>query len=104
PPPQQVLLTFTSEPAGAETRIAGAPPLLGQTPFRRTETASGAGVVYEMRLPGHAPRRDRVVLSPDTPALTMGGPLRKLPPPPKAAPKPAPNKKKKASRNATLNP
>jgi len=102
PPPRQVVLNFTSDPPGAETRLVGAPLLLGQTPFRLTEPASGAEKVYEMRLPGHAPRRDRVVLSPEVTSLTVGGPLKKLP---AAARPPRPVvRKKKASKNATLNP
>jgi hypothetical protein len=103
PPPRRVVLTFTSEPPGAQTRVAGEPLLLGQTPFRLTEPATGAEVVYEMRLPGHAPRRDRVVLSPDSAAVTVGGPLRRLSPAAKASAR-APAAKKKPSKNATLNP
>ena len=99
---ETVILDFTSEPPGAETRVAGSPQLLGQTPFRRTETASGGEVVYEMRLPGYAPRRDRVVLSPGQPQQ-VGGPLKKLPPPARGHVRP-PGPKKKSSRNATLNP
>jgi hypothetical protein len=102
-PARTVVLSFTSEPPGAETRVAGAPQLLGQTPFLRTETASGAEVEYEMQLPGYAPRRDRVVLSPERPQQTVGGGLRKLLPPPRPHARPAPPKKK-PSRNATLNP
>jgi serine/threonine-protein kinase len=108
-PPRTVVLTFTSQPAGAETRVLGESLLLGQTPFRLTVTASGAQVQYEMRLPGHEPRRDRVVLSPDLPQQTVGGVLKKTAAPPR--PHPAPPRRKtargprnKASRNATLNP
>ena len=100
---QKVLLSFTSDPPGAETRVAGAPQLLGQTPFVRTETASGSEVVYEMRLPGYAPRRDRVVLAPGQSPQTVGGTLRRLAPPPRP-PARAAAPKKKPSRNATLNP
>ena len=100
---QKVVLTFTSDPAGAETRVAGDPTLLGQTPFRRTETASGGEILYEMRLPGYAPRRDRVVLSPGLPEQTVGGTMKKLPAPPRPHVRP-PAPRKKASRNATLNP
>jgi tRNA A-37 threonylcarbamoyl transferase component Bud32 len=98
---ETVILDFTSDPAGAETRVAGNPQLLGQTPFRRTETASGGEVVYEMRLPGYAPRRDRVLLSPGP--QQVGGPLKKLPAPARPHVR-SPGARNKPSRNETLNP
>jgi tRNA A-37 threonylcarbamoyl transferase component Bud32 len=99
-PPRTVVLTFTSDPPGAETRVVGEAQLLGTTPFLLTQPASGAEVHYEMRLPGYLSRRDRVVLSEEPPQQTVGGPLRK------ASPPPTPHRKggKRATRNATLNP
>jgi serine/threonine protein kinase len=102
-PRETVVLEFTSDPPGAETRVAGSSQLLGQTPFRRTETATGDEVVYEMRLPGYAPRRDRVVLSGAQPQQTVGGALKKVAPAPRTHVRP-PAPRKKPSRNATLNP
>jgi hypothetical protein len=103
--PQTVLLEFESDPPGAETRLVGDDTLLGQTPFRLTKPADGDDAQYEMRLAGYAPRRDRVVLAPGTPTLRVGGALRKLAPAAAHGPRaPAPARRKKASRNATLNP
>jgi tRNA A-37 threonylcarbamoyl transferase component Bud32 len=104
-PARTVALSFTSVPPGAETRIVGEPLLLGQTPFLLTERATGAELVYEMRLPGYAPRRDRVVLTADPPQKIVGGPLKKLAPAPRTSAR-APKKKpgKKPGRNSTLNP
>jgi serine/threonine-protein kinase len=95
----QVTLDFVSDPPGAQTRIVGSELLLGQTPFRLTRPADGREVHYEMRLPGHLSRRDRVVLSPDARSLTVGGPLRRWEPPRRP-----PRTKRKPGRNATLNP
>jgi serine/threonine-protein kinase len=106
-PPRTVVLSFTSDPPGAETRVAGEKELLGQTPFRLTETAAGAHVIYEMTLPGYTPRRDRVVLSPDLAELRVGGALKRLPEgkgPARPAATTGSGKRKKPSRNATLNP
>jgi hypothetical protein len=97
-PPRLIQLDFVSDPPGAETRVRGSELLLGQTPFRLTKSADGSVVEYEMRLPGHAPRRDRVVLSPDADRLPVGGSLKPLAPAPKVHPH------RRTSRNGTLNP
>jgi tRNA A-37 threonylcarbamoyl transferase component Bud32 len=97
-PQRLVQLDFESDPPGAETRVRGTELLLGQTPFRLTKPADGSAVVYEMRLPGYAPRRDRVVLAADAPQVTVGGPLKRLAPVPRSPPH------RRTNRNGTLNP
>jgi serine/threonine-protein kinase len=103
-PKRTVVLTFRSEPPGAEVRVVGDDRLLGQTPFSRTEEASGATVHYELRLPGYAPRRESVVLSPEVTSLLIGGPLTKAAAPRPAARRPEAPTRKKSARNSTLNP
>jgi hypothetical protein len=59
--------------------------VLGRTPLRRSEPAIGQVVEYDLSLAGYASRRERVLLSGDPPAQTVGGPLvrRAVPPPPR---------------------
>jgi serine/threonine-protein kinase len=52
-----VILTFESEPAGAEARLAPAGALLGVTPFRRAFPRSTTPIVVELARPGYTPVR-----------------------------------------------
>lgn len=106
-PEKTVVVRFESDPPGAETRQVGSDELLGLTPFRKVESAAGAEVEYEMRLPGHTPLRQKVTLSPDVPVVLVGGKLRKQSTGARAAARKReapPAAARKASRNATLNP
>jgi serine/threonine-protein kinase len=103
--PEKITLKFESTPSGAETRRAGTGDLLGLTPFFQSFSADGAGVTFEMTLPGHQPRRFDVTLTADA---VVGGALQKLPPPGRAAtarkPAPAAASRKPANREGTVNP
>ena len=90
--PPLVSLSFVSQPPGAEVRRADTGELLGVTPFARAERATGAEVVYEVKLAGYAPRRERVLLIAGAARhRRVGGKLHHT-------------GRRRRSRNATLNP
>jgi serine/threonine-protein kinase len=116
-PAARVVLSFQSDPPGAETRRAGSRELLGVTPFVEVFPA-GEEVEFEMRKAGYEPARFRVALVSDA---TVGGPLHKLrgrprlpsekPGAPAATARPAapatnarPADKPRVNREETLNP
>lgn len=102
-PPRAVVITFESQPPGAETRRVGQPELLGLTPFHQTFQSDGSEAAFEMRLNGHAPARYTVILDADS---TVRGKLERLAHP--RARRPAASAKGLApdlvKRSATLNP
>jgi eukaryotic-like serine/threonine-protein kinase len=108
-PDKTVELRFQSQPPGAATRRLADGELLGITPFTRTEAATGRAVEYEMQLPGHAPRRDKVVLDAAAGSRDVGGVLHRLPATRRGTGRSAASgggggRPKKSSQNATLNP
>jgi serine/threonine-protein kinase len=73
---RRVIVRFSSDPPGAETRRVGQPDLLGMTPFEQSFDVSEGVTEFEMTLPDHEPARFQVALTAD---VAVGGPLRPLP-------------------------
>ncbi len=106
---KSVVITFESDPPGAETRRVGDPDLLGLTDFKVTRQASDKEEEIEMVLPGYVPRRFKLLPNADA---TVGGRLRRIvaTQEPKRAESAAPSgaappaSRHKVTRGTTLNP
>jgi serine/threonine-protein kinase len=83
PPPAQAVITFETEPPGAEARLAGHAELLGLTPFQRAFPTSDEQVAVEMSLDGYEPVR--VNVAPNS-SRTVSVALTRAPPPHRARP------------------
>jgi serine/threonine protein kinase len=75
--PGEVMLTFESEPPGAEARLAGQREPLGVTPFRRAFPRGDADVAVELTRPGYEPAR---ISTRTATSRTISVTLRALPP------------------------